>query len=121
MTAKYTPEVKASVMAALMSGQGVPEIAKEYEMPASTIRSWKSRQFQGASVAYVATEKKEQVGDLLIEYLRANLETLRIQVQFFRTLEWLEKQPAADLAVLHGVMTDKAVRLLEALSKADDA
>jgi len=30
----------------------------------------------------------------------------------------LAKQNAADAAVLHGVLTDKAVRLLEALSNA---
>ena len=72
---------------------------------------------QGASpLNHVATEKRDAIGPLLIEYLHTNLETLKIQSVFFRDTAWLAEQSAADAAVLHGVMTDKTIRLLEALS-----
>jgi transposase-like protein len=119
---EYSDETKAAVMAALLTGQSIGSIAEEYSIPKSTVKSWKSRQLNGESVATVATEKKAIIGDLLIEYLEANLKALKSQTVVFADETWLKKQTAENLAVLHGVMTDKAVRLLEALSKnaADD-
>lgn len=117
---KYSDETKAAVMAALLTGQSVSSIAKEYKIPHGTVRSWKSRQLNGENVATVAIEKKHEIGDLLIEYLRENLSTLRAQVLAFRDEKWLSKQNAADVAVLHGVLTDKAVRLIEAMSHVSD-
>lgn len=114
---EYPNEVKAAVMSALLAGQSVTEIASEYKIPASTIRSWKSRQVNGEAVASVATQKREEIGDLLLDYLRTMLKTLRTQAEHFGDKEWLKDQGANELAVLHGVSTDKAIRLLEALSE----
>jgi transposase-like protein len=114
---EYPSETKAAIMAALLTGQSIGSIARDYNVPASTIRSWKSR--ESHSVASVATEKKEEIGDLLIHYLRSSLAALRKQAEVFGDTEWLKKQPASELAVLHGVITDKAVRLLEALADSD--
>ncbi len=36
-------------------------------------------------------------------------------VEFFRDEDWLYKQDASELTVLHGVVSDKTIRLLEAL------
>ena len=69
-----------------------------------------------ANLQTMQGKKKEQIGDLLLEYLSTALETLQTQAEFFSDEAWLAKQNAADVAVLHGVITDKAVRLLEALS-----
>ena len=106
-------------MAALLAGQAINDVATQYHVPATTIRSWKSRQ-SGDSVATVATDKKAQIGELLLDYLAAALSALRAQTDVFADKEWLKKQPANELAVLHGVVTDKTIRLLEALSRADD-
>lgn len=117
---QYDESTKAAVMAALLAGQSVEEIAKKYKVPENTLKSWKSRQ-GGNSVATVATHKKEHIGDLLIDYLSEALITLKAQVVIFRNENWLKTQSAQELAVLHGVVTDKAIRLLEALqSDADE-
>lgn len=108
-------------MAALLTGQSVSEIAKQYNINPATVRSWKSRQLNGESVAFVATEKREQIGELLIDYLHAMLKTLKVQAEQFGDKEWLKKERADSLAVLHGVSVDKAVRLLEALGGDGDA
>lgn len=115
---EYSNETKAAVMAALLTGQSISEIAAEYKIPAGTVKSWKSRQ-GGDSVAVVATEKKAEIGDLLFDYLRTMLRTLKVQAEHFGDKTWLAKQSAADLAILHGVSIDKAVRLLEALDGGD--
>ena len=101
-------------MAALLAGQSVSGISRDYKLPKSTVSRWKN-----GTVPLDGTQKKE-IGDLLIEYLRANLVTLKEQAIMFRDKKWLAKQTASEAAVLHGVMTDKAIRLLEALSKSAD-
>ena len=111
---QHSNETKASVLAALLTGQSISEVARQYRIPEGTVKAWKSRQTD-VGVATVATTKREEIGDLLLGYLRANLQTLRVQVEEFRDKAWLSKQDAADVAVLHGVLTDKMVRLLEAL------
>jgi len=108
MPKEHSPEVKGQVMAALLAGQGVMDVAREYDLPASTVSRWKKKAREEAG-------RTDDVGALLLEYLRENLVTLTAQAKRFRNPEWLEGQDASDAAVLHGVMTDKAVRLLEAL------
>lgn len=115
MRRKYSDETKAAVMAALLAGQSLGSIAKEYDMPKSTVSRWKN-----GKVPMNGTQKKE-IGDLIVRYLETNLEALQAQAEAFKNPEWLKKQTASDAAVLHGVMTDKAVRLLEALSNAAPA
>jgi transposase-like protein len=112
----YSEETKAAVLAALLTGQSVGEIAKSYRVPAATIRSWNSRQGNGGGVANVATQKKELIGELLVDYLGELLVTLKAQAKFARQIEWLKEQPASEVAVLHGVLADKGIRLLEALA-----
>lgn len=119
--AKYSEDTKAAVMSALLTGQSVSSVATDYNIPVGTVKSWKSRQLKGGQVATVATEKREQVGELLLGYLEENLKTLKVQAKIFRDENWLKKQHASDAAVLHGVLTDKAVRLLEAMSSVSDS
>jgi transposase-like protein len=116
---EYDEATKAAVMASLLAGQSIAEVADEYHINPSTIKSWKSRQLNGESVATVATEKKEQIGDLLFDYLLVVLKSLKIQAEHFGDKNWLNRQSADALAVLHGVSVDKAVRLLEALTVYD--
>lgn len=120
----YGEDVKAAVLAALLAGQSVSEVSREYNIPEGTIKSWRTRKnvsqmqrdaFEDASDATL----KKDIGELLLGYLQTNLETLRAQARVFGDEEWLKQQSAGELAVLHGVMTDKAVRLLEAMSKAN--
>ena len=104
-------------MAALLAGQSVCSVAKQYNLPKGTVSGWRH---QAEGVASGATQKKE-IGDRLLEYLQASLTTLTAQVRAFSDEEWLKKQPASEVAVLHGVIADKAIRLLEALAEnADD-
>jgi transposase-like protein len=116
MRREYDAETKAAVMAALLTGQSISYVAKEYSIPEGTIACWSAnmRRGTGQSVAY---EKRERLGELLVDYLETSLQTLRAQVKFFADEAWLRKQPASELAVLHGVCADKAIRLLEALGK----
>ena len=116
----YSDETKAAVMAALLQGQSVSSLAKEYNIPKGTVSNWKRKAQAEASGVQPDRTQKSQIGDLLVEYLQANLKALRVQAEAFSDTQWLGKQDAASLATLHGVMTDKAVRLIEAFGEADE-
>lgn len=111
----YSDQLKAQCIAALLAGQTPSEVSRAFGVPVGTLKSWKSRQ-RNESVATVATEKRERIGDLLLDYLTVTLETLTAQQRVFADEAWLKTQSAEELAVLHGVSVDKAVRLLEGLA-----
>ena len=111
--AKYNDAQRASVLASLMEGQSVNKVAKEYDIPKSTVSRWKNSDYPINGI------QKKEIGELLLRYLETNLETLQVQAKTFQDERWLLKQNAADLAVLHGVMTDKAIRLIEAMNNAN--
>ncbi|MFI5314019.1 MAG: hypothetical protein ACHQ06_07680, partial [Candidatus Dormibacteria bacterium] len=91
----------------------------EYHLPKSTVSRWKHE--SGTASVPVPNPKKEELGTLVVAYLTEVLTTVRAQAEQFRNTAWLAQQTAADAAVLHGVLVDKAVRLLEALAPSDDA
>lgn len=120
----YTDDQKSAVMAALLAGQSISQVAAEYKMPEATIKTWKRRKVCGFSkaseISEIETPKKQEIGDLLISYLRTNLTTLQKQSEVFQDADWLKKQSASELAVLHGVIADKTIRLLEALADKEE-
>lgn len=116
---EYSDETKAAAMAALLTGQSVSSVAREYKIPKGTASNWK-RQAQRVPVQPEGTQKAAAIGELLLEYLQSSLAALKAQTVVFADPVWLAKQEASQLAVLHGVMTDKAVRLLEALGGTGD-
>lgn len=113
------PEVKAAVLAALMTGQSVDAVAEEYQLPRGTVLDWKRQARLATEV--VRTEKSggPDIIALVDKYLAKNLETLAIQAEHFADRSWLTKANAADAAVLHGVLVDKAVRILQASEAAN--
>lgn len=116
----YSEETKAAVLSALLTGQSANEVAKKYNIPKGTIIGWKSKANGGDTVAHLPTPKKERIGELLIEYIALSLETLQKQVKTFGNEKWLKEQEASQVAVLHGVIADKTIRLLEALNGPED-
>ena len=113
----YTEETRAAVIAALLAGQSVSHVAKEYNMPAGTVKAWKSREINNQDTNSVATQKKGALGDMILGLLEEELISLQAMSRAFRDADWLRKQNAADAAVLFGVMQDKAFRKIEALDR----
>lgn len=110
-------EVRAQAMAALLAGQGITDVARAYDLPESSVRTWKER-IPDAEFALVRAKKGEQIEQLLFSYLTQLLTTLERQAVIAGEREYITKQPAGELAVLHGVMADKGIRLLEAAHRA---
>jgi hypothetical protein len=112
---EYPVDKKAAVMAALLEGQSVNSVAREYNIPKSTISRWKN-----SDVPFDGTQKNE-IGGLILDFLSETLTTLKVQAVQFRDPSWMKKQPASEMGVLHGIESDKAFRMIEMLSKVNDA
>ena len=105
----HEPEIRAACMSALLAGSGVSEVARQYDLPSSTVSRWRANARRDAGLS-------DDIGELLLGYLAENLATLQAQAVCFRDPEWLREQPAGEAGVLHGILCDKSIRLLETLS-----
>jgi hypothetical protein len=106
-------EVRAQVMAALLAGQSVSEIVSAYKVS----ERWVFR-LKATRATEICTEKGARIDDLLFGYLQAGLKALKAQAEVVSEPEYIRAQPASELAVLHGVVADKQIRLLEAAERA---
>lgn len=117
---RHSDETRAAVMAALLAGQGVNEVARTYHLDSGLVSRWKKK-IPAAELQRIAAERTDEFSELLTNYLKETLKTLKFQVRFFRDKAWLADQSASEVAALHGVITDKAIRLLEAAQVAADS
>lgn len=119
MARDYSPEVKAAVMAALMDGQSIRQIEREYGVPKSTVAAW-GKETEGiiVSVRDTLDTKKRQITELLVELFIAKLESQISLAKHAGDRNWLQKQDASAVAMLLGVSDDKLVRLLEKFESA---
>jgi transposase-like protein len=108
----HPDEIRARVVAALLAGCGVMEIAREMNLPHNTISQYRSK-IPENQLDELRRKKGARIDDLVYDYLVQNLETLRAQSKAVSDEGYIQKQPAGELATLHGVMADKTVRLLE--------
>lgn len=106
----HNPEIRAAVLAALLAGQSVSQVAKEYSLPRGTVSAWRKR-----AVANGATQK-ESIGELLVQLVEKNIRGLISAADVLHDPEWIRKQNAAELGTFIGITHDKVVRMLEAMS-----
>lgn len=109
----HPPEIKGAVLAALLTGQRVTAVAEQYKLPKQTVSEWNKQAKELLSDA-VRTKKVVDIAGGLNRYLEAALAAIAIQVEHSSDRAWLREQDASSFAVLHGVMVDKIIRLLEA-------
>lgn len=115
----HSDEIRAAVMAALLAGQGVNQVASEYNLDPSIVSRWK-KAIPERDLQQLAIVKQETIGDLVEMHLRTSLSAcIKIANQTNDEL-WLSRQRADSLAVLFGVVSDKSIRLLEAGQRAQE-
>lgn len=117
---KHSDETRSLALAALMEGQGVSEVAKKYKLPNSTVHDIK-QSLESAEFAKVREKKEERLAELIEGHLHASLEAATQLASQAANADWRYKQDADKLGVLYGILTDKAVRILEAAESASPA
>lgn len=108
-------EVKAAALADLTL-MGPAAVAAKYKLNVKTVGVWKVRELPAsqAITTELVVQKKHRITALMLEYLEANLNALTAQAYVAADPTYINRQPANELAILHGVLADKSVRLVEA-------
>jgi hypothetical protein len=101
-------------------------VAAKHGLKPGTVRRLKSQELQTALAPLetdpaVITEKKRHIQALMLEYLEASLNAQIAQAYVASDPNYINRQPAESLAILHGVLGDKLVRLVEALQSGHNA
>ena len=111
----------AKVLADLYLGADTQvAIAKKHDVGSSTVTEIKRRHFLDFERLKNRVPRFADIDHLAAGLLEQSLVTLTIQLEHFGNTEWLETQPAGELANLHGVINDKTIRLLAARQNADE-
>lgn len=109
---RYTDDEKAAALAdVVMLGPGA--VAAKYDVPLGTLKTWQ-REYE---IVHDPSAKKGRIELLAMTYLESSFQALIAQAYVISQPEYIERQPAGELAILHGVVADKAVRLLDAISR----
>lgn len=121
--ATYSPETRAAAVAALLAGQSVSAVAREYQLPKGTVSAWRQR--AASKVADDATQKaadpgQPTIGDLLTTLVTENIKGLIAASAVMQDAEWVRRQGAAELGTFLGITHDKVVRMLEAMDRSGE-
>jgi hypothetical protein len=112
----HDPETKAAVIAALLAGQGVAQTAAEFKLSEATVRTWRDRDVHALRQAQNLVQEKPELGERLFHLVDAYMVAAQEMVKrVSEDAEWTKRQDASGLAVFLGVLTDKVIRILEAL------
>lgn len=118
----YTPELKAQVIAEWKAGSARKGLARAHKIPQSTVHTWLKGHTRVALVS--APDPKKKVAELYdLDAMALKLidgSVSAVTAIHGVTLDgaWLQRQNAADLAILLGVISDKLYRLLGAIKPA---
>lgn len=114
----HSDETRAAVIAALLTGQTVPAVAMQFHLSKTTVSEWRAAAgLTGSHVVH--SQKARDIGELVLAHVESALLALKAQADFVCDPAWLTKQSGADVAVLYGVLSDKAHRILSALESAE--
>lgn len=111
---------RAVVIAALLAGQGVNEIAEKYKIPKASVSRLK-KAIPQEQLEQVGTQKGENIAALISANLESSFNAIQNILTVTKNAEWLHKQPASELATFLGVTSDKVFRVLEAIENAQSS
>lgn len=121
MRGKRTPnDIRVKVMGELLTGDSVPDVARRHGINEDTVNNWLKHDAQFREIAVIKKDiaSRPLLEDMVADYVQSLFESLTAQAKHASTEDFLSKQDAAGLAVLHGVMADKGFRLLSAFAGA---
>lgn len=133
MAKRVPDDIKAAVLADLAAGEQPAVVAQKYGIPASKVRTWKTRYVaknvaplvanaadDGASVAlekrcYPAVEERKQnISETILKLLTSKLLASQ-RIADAATTEWLQNQTARDVAELGEWLDRTAFAMLDRL------
>jgi hypothetical protein len=99
----HPPELRAQVVAAVLAGTSINQVARQFGIDKATVSEWCAR----AQVPTVPTLKTETDADLIMRYFRTAIRAMITQAEVFGDEQYCRTQRADELAIAHGVLGDK--------------
>lgn len=118
---RHSEEKRAAVIAALLAGQGVTEVARNNGLDPAVVSRWRAR-IPATELQRVVTKRADGLSNLIADALTETFKAVAFSLRFVQTAEgqaWIKQHSPSDLAVFLGVAVDKAIRFLEAQSRAE--
>lgn len=116
---KVSQVKRAQIIASLLTGESCATVAREHAVSTRTVQRFKraltrdqQRRIENARVENKQHQESE-ISRLVKQHLTGNLEAGRNLANATKDANWLSQQSAGDLAILYGVLADKAFRILE--------
>ncbi len=112
----HSPRVKAAAVAMLLQGHTPRWIARELNLPRTTIRRWQQEMRENGP-----KKRAEPAGvsGVVEDLVREQLETARIHLRELRDPDRLRELNAREMAELHGGLWDRAFRLMPFVTGGD--
>lgn len=110
-------EVRWAVIAAILAGETQQRIAEMFDIDQSTVSRWKSNIRE--ELAKMSQEQRDQIEINIFITIIKTQHAIQAQLNVFSDPQWLKRQTAAELGILHGILHDKSIRLLEAIAPAE--
>jgi transposase-like protein len=113
----HPPELRAQVVAAVLAGESISEVARRFGVDKSSVIRWSAAmQPVEPSVARTREALSELIWDAVVETLKSLIARAAVTGQ----ADWIEKQSAADLAQLGGTEWDRIIRMVSGFRPVDD-
>lgn len=99
----HPPELRAEVVAAVLAGMSIVQAAAQFNLDKGLVSRWVS----AAGLQPVATEKRPDLQQLILDYLALGFRAMIAQTEVFADPDYCRRQDADKLAIAHGVLGDK--------------
>ena len=122
----HPPEVRAAVVAALVTGARLCDVCTEFDVPERTAQQWRDEAIGASRLVRVTGDEarirreldlEQLVGDLVASSISA----LVAQAGFAAERGWFTAQDASGIAEYRGVEFDRLIRLLRAFQREQPA
>lgn len=112
-------EVKARVLAAVAAGESINKASEQAGVPRTTVIDW-VHQTRPVRID-MSDSKKAEFEELFAKAVTSGLCAFVAGASQILDAEWRSKQNAADLAILVGVVFDKASRVAAAFGEREES
>jgi hypothetical protein len=115
---EISPEVRAQVLAELLTGAGVNETARKYSLGTKTVSRIKASLSNG-ELTQVDTDKRRRIDDVLMDCVTRHTEALNRFADYVSQPDYLKTKEPDALGRLYEKLANTPLSILEAASAAD--
>lgn len=109
-------QIKAAVLAALMLGQPVTQVARAYNLPYQNVYAW-AKAFDISN----PIRRRDQLSESLLIFVQREIQSLMAISLITEKEEWVMDQPAGELAQYVATKTEKLMAILQVFGRAAES